>query len=476
MSQLFVRMLDGHTAIVDVDHKTTVRDVIRDVMRQKNYRGKYVLIFAGRSLDERMIIWGTEILKEGTVHFVKSYVNRPMSEQEMVLTEIYRMTELNKYPFEFKSTHFRTLAPLWDVLPEELKSAITTFTREGRRSYKIDTGEHPDGEMYWNYVLDSRIKLDILGEFFSETMFKDEFSEYSQKLQQDLLVTYNRKQASRDKVSMEQLKAMWNTGLFPKEDKSEMLHFSKKEQPQESKKYLAPRLSPVPHRRSALKPPVFRKTESKDISDPETETESEYSIAKILAIDHGGVLDGSYGLKGNPSIDFVWTLGDINQTLKGGPEIIKIIRTLIIDRGYIYVSHSMNLLEDQKNTYAKLRSQCKAHDIKCVEPEFVAVYDKKYTDTDSDTPIMKRGNLPSAYWGADNLSGKASLRRVIEAVLIRDYGFDMVDRKNSYIFDDAPSVETVGMNEGYNVFKITASKQLILALRLLAKREGIPGY
>lgn len=173
--------------------------------------------------------------------------------------------------------------------------------------------------------------------------------------------------------------------------------------------------------------------------------------------DHGGVLDGSIvtdksTITANDLVLDVYDEG-LFQVLKNGVQIVKYINDLVAHHGYEVVFHSKNKEEDQIKILNQLQLACTRKGLEFPKIRAMAVYDvSQYQNRTSADPkkITNQQGIAVAGWGADDLSGKASVRRALETLL----EIDPKDRKNHIVFDDgAPNVSTP-RGEGYQAHLI----------------------
>lgn len=174
--------------------------------------------------------------------------------------------------------------------------------------------------------------------------------------------------------------------------------------------------------------------------------------------DHGGVLDGEIVLESGSvsSSDLVLEEYDWGgfQVLRNGIAIIEILNTLVKSYGYEIVFHSKNLEKDQMKILEQLQTACKDKQLNFPNIRAMAVFDQSLygtkTSNDPETTTTSIQNIQMAGWGADDLDGKASVRRALEKLL----EIKTDERKNHIVFDDGEPNVSTPRGEGYQAFLI----------------------
>lgn len=186
----------------------------------------------------------------------------------------------------------------------------------------------------------------------------------------------------------------------------------------------------------------------------------EFAVPKFLMFDHGGVLDGDFvasktTIAKNDLVLMEHKEGGF-QVLKNGVAIVNAMNNLVQYHGYEVVFHSKNREEDQFILLKQLQEACKKIGLKFPAVKAMAVYDSSsYKNISSSSAIMTISQgIIVAGWAADDLDGKASVRRALERVLDigkKDYGQHVV-------FDDVDSIIEEAKKEGYQAFSIGIEK------------------
>ena len=175
-----------------------------------------------------------------------------------------------------------------------------------------------------------------------------------------------------------------------------------------------------------------------------------------LMFDHGGVLDGEYveHRRNITTNDLILQSHDFGgyQILKNGVSIVAAINELVTQHGAHVVFHSKNKEADQMVILRQLESACVAKNIRFPLIHAMAVYDRTLypTRASSDPVLLVHNGIRIAGWGADDLDGKASVRRALEALL----AIDEADLGNHVVFDDGLPNVTVPREEGYQAHLI----------------------
>ncbi|MFC3909343.1 hypothetical protein ACFORL_09700 [Legionella dresdenensis] len=180
-------------------------------------------------------------------------------------------------------------------------------------------------------------------------------------------------------------------------------------------------------------------------------------MPRFLMFDHGGVLDGSIvedknTITANDLILEEYDWGGA-QVLKNGVGIFSTINNLIEYHDYEVVFHSKNDEKDQIKILEQLQQACKNKGLKFPIIRAMAVYDPSlYNNIPSSAPTIavNQYGIYIANWGADDLNGKASVRRALENLL----EINTKDRMNHIVFDDGEPNVTTPIQEGYRAFLI----------------------
>lgn len=185
--------------------------------------------------------------------------------------------------------------------------------------------------------------------------------------------------------------------------------------------------------------------------------EQEINRHKYLMMDHGGVLDGGIAMSmddisPNDLILEQYNWGGV-QFLKNGVNIVNNINCLINDHDYKLVFHSKNKYQDQIHILQQLQDACTVKGITFPKVYAMAVKDSDLNpEVNSSAPNISRdeSDILVAQWGADDLNGKASVRRALESAL----RINEENRADHIIFDDGrPNFETP-LTEGYQAHLI----------------------
>ncbi|MGQ3892376.1 ubiquitin-like protein [Legionella sp. CNM-4043-24] len=192
-----------------------------------------------------------------------------------------------------------------------------------------------------------------------------------------------------------------------------------------------------------------------------------------IMVDHGGVLDGTPRLEKRelaayPAAvreqlriqpdDLVYRNREAGiKAMPKGRQFIMDLNELINEHGYRFAFHSANVEKDQFDEYAKLRELCEDNQLPCPPLHAMAVLnDSEYPFTPSTDPEIKQvGDVRVATYGADSQSGKASVRRALEAAL--SIGPDAASRSQHVVLDDGVPIINASRNEGYRGIVVSNS-------------------
>jgi len=168
---------------------------------------------------------------------------------------------------------------------------------------------------------------------------------------------------------------------------------------------------------------------------------------KILAFDHGGVLEGQ--MIANELItpnDFVLTEFDwgCSLILKDGVQITKCLN-LLVKREYLIAYHSANVFDDQMALHTKLIKACNEKGLTWPVISCMPVL----TNTSSKSNILNQNHesIKQVVYFDDNESdkGKSRIRNILENILT------IKDKSKCVIFDDGMSNIEAAYHEGYDV-------------------------
>lgn len=170
------------------------------------------------------------------------------------------------------------------------------------------------------------------------------------------------------------------------------------------------------------------------------ENQSIENLPKVLAFDHGGVLDGTYMDPTDVRSDDL-ILGDsygYYQVLKNGVKIVELLNNLKA-KGYLLAYHSSNVLSDQLKIHDALISECNKRGLQFPKIDYLVL-----TQTTNATPPPTIGKFLICESGK-SMHGKDIIRTCIETEL------KQIDKIGSVIFDDGFPIIKKALEEGYSV-------------------------
>lgn len=174
--------------------------------------------------------------------------------------------------------------------------------------------------------------------------------------------------------------------------------------------------------------------------------EASLKPVKLLLLDHGGVLEGTCSLSsycGENDLDMT-NEPDIPMILLNGKSIMNMIHTLVTEYGYTAVSYSANIYQDQEDLFARLKSACQKNQV-------------PYTE------MMNSWNPLRGQFIKDK--GKDAILSFYE----RHFG--LIDKANSFVFDDGPVNIEYGIAKGYNSYLIKEDGDLMKGLTEVLARQ-----
>ena len=204
----------------------------------------------------------------------------------------------------------------------------------------------------------------------------------------------------------------------------------------------------------------------------------ELHIVKVLAFDHGGVLDGTMVEPENFDDSKDFNLGEAwgyVRTLNNGKQIIIYLNELV-NYGYLVAYHSSNTYTDQIELHEKFISECTRFGI--IWPKISCMPAKIDNTTDTTITNRKDLNIENIVYLSEQGDGKTNLRKILENTL------GIKDKSKCVIFDDGKSVIDSAYDEGYDVAFISDNPQtdkgiksttIIKKLEELIEKEKLNG-
>lgn len=202
-------------------------------------------------------------------------------------------------------------------------------------------------------------------------------------------------------------------------------------------------------------------------------------MPKIIALDHGGVLDGM-PTNGRPTVKDIVPNPDPDFQgyyigLKDGVEMVKKLNFLVNNLGYKFAFHSKNKQADQERIYNEVNAACQQQGVFLPKPVAMPVYDPElYPGVLSTAPqIFKndQGITIIAYGNNEGLDGKTCVRNALTAF----FNIQEDQRQQCFIFDDGETIINQAKADGYQAFHIDGDNTLAKAINSLYQQE-LQGY
>lgn len=227
---------------------------------------------------------------------------------------------------------------------------------------------------------------------------------------------------------------------------------------------------------------IIISAEKKSVDFPkEISEEKKGKTVKILAFDHGGVLDDHHAGAPDLKTDFVFSQTDYGwRGIKNGVSFIKNLNRLIDDYGYVAVFHSGNKIQEQMELMDLLLNECNRHKIKCPTITATAVqnhaYPMKVTCKQPDLSQVKMGGQlvwVAEYGDGCGQEGKRHVRDAISYCLKQKFDYE-INIQESFIFDDGASICVVAHHDGYGIKPINKDKNQSLVDHIKENKVRVP--